>query len=223
MAGCRPARSNYDKPEIPGRGSTRRSATRGEEDPGRGRLRQGQAARRSSSSTTPTTTTSEIAIAIASMWDEKLGVKTKLRNQEWKVYLDMGAQEAVPSRARRLDRRLQRSLDSFLELLQAATSASRTRRATPTRITTSCCATRPPTTDLGARAKLLAEAEKIMIEDMPIVPIFHLLPAAMVKPHVQGWRTTSRTSIRRAGCRSRSEDTAPLAAERRRWRHPYGA
>ena len=45
------------------------------------------------------------------------------------------------------------------------------------------------TLDLAARAKVLAEAETVMIEDAPIAPIFHYVSKRLVKPHVQGWVT----------------------------------
>jgi oligopeptide transport system substrate-binding protein len=127
-----------------------------------------------------------IAIAVASMWDEKLGVKTKLVNQEWKVYLDMGAQKQFQVRRAGWIGDYNDSW-TFLELLKGdigkQNPAGYANAAYDDLLRKSAM-----TRDLNDRAKLLSDAEKIMIEDTPIAPIFHYVSTALVKPHVQGWR-----------------------------------
>ena len=112
-----------------------------------------------------------IAIAIASMWDEKLGVKAKLLNQEWKVYLDMGAQKQFEVR------RVGWIGDyndpwTFLELLKSDIG-----KQNPSGYANSqydeLLRRSAATLDLAARGKILAEAEAVMIADAPIAPIFH--------------------------------------------------
>jgi ABC-type oligopeptide transport system substrate-binding subunit len=42
--------------------------------------------------------------------------------------------------------------------------------------------------DLGARAKILAEAEAILLRDQPIMPLLYYLSKNLVSPKVKGWR-----------------------------------
>ena len=127
-----------------------------------------------------------VAIAIAAMWDEKLGVKAKLVNQEWKVYLDLGAQKQFQIRRAGCIGDYNDAW-TFLELLKGdigkqnpAVYASGKYDELLRRSAT--------TLDLSERARILAEAEKTMVEDVPVAPLFHYVSKAMVKPNVQGWQ-----------------------------------
>ena len=42
--------------------------------------------------------------------------------------------------------------------------------------------------DLGARAKILAEAEAILLRDQPMMPLLFYLSKNLVSPRVKGWR-----------------------------------
>jgi oligopeptide transport system substrate-binding protein len=128
-----------------------------------------------------------VAIALASMWDEKLGVKARLLNQEWKVYLDMGAQKQFQMR------RVGWIGDyndpwTFLELLKSDIGKQNPSGYANPKYD-ELLRRSAATLDLAARAKILAEAETLMIEDTPIVPIFHYVSKTLVKPYVQGWVT----------------------------------
>jgi ABC-type oligopeptide transport system substrate-binding subunit len=43
------------------------------------------------------------------------------------------------------------------------------------------------TEDTGQRAEILGEAEKMMIEDYPIIPIYHFATKSLVNPNLKGW------------------------------------
>ncbi|HEY0052080.1 MAG TPA: ABC transporter substrate-binding protein, partial [Caulobacteraceae bacterium] len=42
--------------------------------------------------------------------------------------------------------------------------------------------------DAAARARLMAQAEQMMLEDAPIAPLYHLVNKNLVGPAVDGWR-----------------------------------
>ncbi|MDG2045132.1 MAG: peptide ABC transporter substrate-binding protein, partial [Maricaulis sp.] len=41
--------------------------------------------------------------------------------------------------------------------------------------------------DMELRANMLAEAEQMMIDDMPIIPIVYYVSKSLVSPEVTGW------------------------------------
>ena len=128
-----------------------------------------------------------IAIAVSAMWDEKLGVKAKQVNAEWKVYLDAGAEKKFQVRRAGWIGDYNDAW-SFLELLkgdvgkQNPAGYANAKYDDLMRKSTTL-------TDLGERAKVMAEAEAIMLDDMPLIPIYHYVSKGMVKPYVQGWQS----------------------------------
>lgn len=127
-----------------------------------------------------------VAIAIAAMWDEKLGIKAKLVNQEWKVYLDLGAQKQFQIRRAGWIGDYNDAW-TFLELLKGDIGKQNPAGYTSGRYD-ELLRRSATTLDLNERARILAEAERIMVEDTPVAPLFHYVSKAMVKPHVQGWQ-----------------------------------
>jgi oligopeptide transport system substrate-binding protein len=128
----------------------------------------------------------KIAIAIAGMWKQFLGVETSLRNEEWKVYLESrNKKQFEVMRAAWIGDYVDPY--SFLELLrgdigeqnpagysnkdydQAADKAANEK-------------------DPAARFRLLAEAEKTLLADMPIIPIYFYTQQHMVSDSVKGWQ-----------------------------------
>lgn len=126
-----------------------------------------------------------VAIAIASMWDEKLGVKVKPVNQEWKVYLDLGAQKQFQIRRAGWIGDYNDAW-TFLELLKGDIGKQNPSGYANAKYD-DLLRRSAQTLDLPARARLMAEAEQIMVDDAPVAPLFHYVSKAMVKPHVQGW------------------------------------
>jgi oligopeptide transport system substrate-binding protein len=128
----------------------------------------------------------KIAIAVAGMWKQFLGVETSLRNEEWKVYLESrNKKQFEVMRAAWIGDYVDPY--SFLELLrgdigeqnpagysnpaydQAADKAANEK-------------------DPATRLKLLAEAEKTLLADMPIIPIYFYTQQHMVSDSVKGWQ-----------------------------------
>ncbi|HUA52389.1 MAG TPA: peptide ABC transporter substrate-binding protein [Candidatus Sulfotelmatobacter sp.] len=126
-----------------------------------------------------------IAIAIAGMWKETLGADVILRNEEWKVYL--------ASRAAKQFEMLRQAwigdyndANTFLELLKSDIGDQNSEGyANPQYDALMQRAER--TIDLDARARLMEAAERIMLADMPLIPIYHYVSKRLVKPWVAGW------------------------------------
>ena len=126
-----------------------------------------------------------IAVAIASMWKEALGVEVEILNQEWKVFLD--------TRRQKIDTEVYRGgwigdyndAYTFAELFHSASALNDSGYANPEydRLLADASAEGDPL----RRAELLQEAERIFLEDLPIMPLYFYVTARMVKPWVGGF------------------------------------
>jgi oligopeptide transport system substrate-binding protein len=127
-----------------------------------------------------------IALAIASMWKEVLGVETSILNQEWKVFLDT---------RNRKDTEVFRSnwtgdyndAFTFAELLRSTSGGNDEGYANAEYDRLVGAAQQE--LDLAKRAELLQAAERVMLEDMPIIPLYFYVKARMVKPWVRGYES----------------------------------
>ena len=125
-----------------------------------------------------------IAVAIASMWKKTLGVETKLSNQEWKVFL--------VTRNRRETTEVFRDgwigdyndAFSFSQLLHSANAQNHPGYSNPRYDELIDQGAREG--DLVVRAELLRQAEQILLEDMPFIPIYFYVSKHIVKPWVGG-------------------------------------
>jgi oligopeptide transport system substrate-binding protein len=126
----------------------------------------------------------QVAIAIASMWKQTLGVDTELMDEEYRVFLDSRRDtsrwevarlgwtadyndaanflDTLRSGSPNNDARYERQ--EFNELLDRAASA----------------------VDPSDRRRLLQDAEKMMLSDYPILPIYFFSSKKLIKPYVKG-------------------------------------
>ena len=128
----------------------------------------------------------KVMIATAAMWKQKLGVEAQLNNQEFRVVSDIGNEKNYKDilffswigdypdansflTLLRSDVTLQNFPDYRNPAYDAALEAANT------------------IIDPAQRLAKLQEAERIMMGDTPIVPIFHNLRRRLVAPRVQGW------------------------------------
>lgn len=126
-----------------------------------------------------------ISIAIASMWKEVLGVETSLVNQEWKVFLD--------TKNRREDTQIFRAgwigdyddAYSFAQLRHSKNAQNDSGYASAVYDDLLDRAARE--LDADKRIALLEEAERVLLEDLPIIPIYFYVSKHLVKPWVGGW------------------------------------
>ncbi|MBV8167154.1 MAG: peptide ABC transporter substrate-binding protein [Alphaproteobacteria bacterium] len=126
-----------------------------------------------------------IAIAIAGMWKQVLGAEVTLRNEEWKVYL--------ASRASKSFHMLRlawigdyNDANTFLELFKSDIGDQNAEGYNNPRYD-DLMKRAERTIDLPARARLMEEAERIALDDLPIIPIYHYVSKRLVKPYVIGW------------------------------------
>lgn len=127
----------------------------------------------------------KIATVIAAMWKQTLGVKTTLYNEETKVFLQS-------RRERRLTQVFRASwvadygdASSFLDLLLSNNPRNDTGYANA-RYDALLAQAANSTGD--ARAELFAQAERLMLADTPVIPIYFYVTKHLVAPTVRGWQ-----------------------------------
>ena len=125
-----------------------------------------------------------IAEAVQQMWKAELGVDATLRNEEWKVYLARRTRQDYLSyeggwTTFYLDP------TGFLELFVGGSIINQTGWANATYDRSLAEAAR--TLDPAARAELLQRAEGALVDEAPILPLYHHVRAYLLSPAVQGW------------------------------------
>jgi oligopeptide transport system substrate-binding protein len=126
-----------------------------------------------------------LAVAVAAMWKEALGVRTTLYAEEFRALL-----QSVQARA---DTQVFRSswvgdfndAYTFLQLLQTGFGINLTGYSNPRYDALLAEATRQP--DPARRRALLEESERVMLADTPVLPLYFYVNKHLVKPYVQGW------------------------------------
>lgn len=130
----------------------------------------------------------KIAVAVAALWQQTLGkenITVTLTNKEWKVYLE--------SRHRR-DYQIARAAwigdyddpSNFLDLFLSA-AGGRNESGYDNPRFDQLLIQAATTADPAARMGLLEEAEQVLIDDMPIIPLYHYATKYLVNPKVKGW------------------------------------
>jgi oligopeptide transport system substrate-binding protein len=126
-----------------------------------------------------------LAVAIASMWKEALGVETSLYAEEFRALL-----QSVQARK---DTQVFRSswvgdfndAYSFAQLLQSDFGINLTGYSNPRYDALLADAIREA--DPAKRRTILEEAERVMLLDHPLLPIYFYVNKHLVKPGVLGW------------------------------------
>lgn len=125
-----------------------------------------------------------IAVAIASMWKTTLGVKTNLLNQEWKVFLSTRQRGETTQIFRGGWVGDYNDAFTFSQLLYSANGMNHpgyTSSRYDELIERSAGEQDP-----AVRADILRQAEHILLEDMPIIPIYFYVTKHLVKKWVVG-------------------------------------
>ena len=125
-----------------------------------------------------------IAVAIAAMWKQVLGVETTLTNQEWKVFLD--------TRNRQEDTQVFRGgwigdyndAFTFTQLMYSTNEMNHPGYASAAY--DELVQRAGMEGDLAERARILGEAESLLLEDLPIIPVFFYVSTHLVRPWVGG-------------------------------------
>ena len=126
----------------------------------------------------------KIALAIQQMWQESLGIEVELVNQDWKVYLgrEMVGDFQV-SRAGWIGD--YEDPNTFLDLMRPNRGNNKTgwEDAAYDEIMQKANSTN----DQEERYKLLNQAEKILIDNMPIIPLYTYVRAYQLSSDVKGY------------------------------------
>ncbi len=126
----------------------------------------------------------KIAQAIQQQWNQTFGIQVKLANKEWKVFLDelrhgqfevarLGGIAAVEDPTTFLDE---------YRYLSNGKNCSRWSHPKYTALLEEA----DVTSDENRRASLLKEAEEILIQEMPIAPIYFYTGVYLKQPYVKG-------------------------------------
>lgn len=123
-----------------------------------------------------------IAVAIQQMWKKNLGIDVELVNQEWKVYLNT-LREGQFELARAGWIGDYPDPNNFLETLTSGNALNDSRYSNPTfdKLLARAASER----DAAKRLDTLREAERTMIGDLPILPIYFYTRAQLVAPKVR--------------------------------------
>ena len=125
-----------------------------------------------------------LAVAMAAMWRDVLGVETEILNQEWQVFLQ--------TRRTKIDTQVFRygwvgdynDPYTFAEILESKHGLNDMVYNNPRYDQLLLQASREA--DPAARMALLEEAERIMLDDMPVLPMYYYVTKRLVKPWVSG-------------------------------------
>ena len=126
----------------------------------------------------------KIALAIQQMWQENLGIEVELVNQDWKVYLsrEMVGDFQV-SRAGWIGD--YEDPNTFLDLMRPNRGNNKT--GWENMEYDSIVAQANSTNDQSERYELLKQAERILIDEMPIIPLYTYVRSYQLSPDVKGF------------------------------------
>ena len=136
---------------------------------------------------------SHIAIAVARMWKEALGVETSLRAEEFKVLLqdiDRGDVTQVFRASWLAD---YDDAYSFLQVLQSGFGINLPRYSSAAY--DDLLARAAIEADPGRRRALLQNAERVMMADQPVIPLYFYVAKHLVSARVTGWRDNSMNVV----------------------------
>ena len=128
----------------------------------------------------------KIAIAIQEMWKKTLNINVTLSNVDWKVYLDNESH---------LDYQIDRAAwigdyvdaTNFLNMFITGGGNNRTGWSNPR--FDELLKESETMVDQHERYAVLQQAEKILLDEAPIVPIYYYTQIRLISPSVKGWDT----------------------------------
>jgi oligopeptide transport system substrate-binding protein len=127
----------------------------------------------------------KIMIAVASMLRQSLGIETTLINEEFKVFLQTRTEHKITQMFRAGWIADYADPNSFAELMQSDSGLNDSGYSNPEydKLVKTAALTVNPT----ERIRLLEEAERILLADLPVIPLYDYVKKQMVKPYVAGY------------------------------------
>lgn len=126
-----------------------------------------------------------IALAAAALWQERLPVAVRLHHEEFRVFLDQRRRRQTEMfRAGWVADRADPS--DFLELFRSDSPRNDTGFANPRydQLLTAAA----ETSDAARRIALLAAAERLLLDEAVVIPLFHYASRRLIRPWVRGWQ-----------------------------------
>lgn len=127
-----------------------------------------------------------IAVVIAAMWKQHLGVRTTLFNEEMKVFLNNRKQGKVTQAFRSAWIGDYDDVSTFTDILLSHHGQNDTGWADAEYDALLAQAAR--SVDPQQRAELLDQAQQRILSEWPIIPIYWYVSKHLVSPRVQGWQ-----------------------------------
>lgn len=127
----------------------------------------------------------KIALAIASLWKQELGVQATLVNEEWKVFLQNRSQRVLTQVFRAGWIGDFADPYSFLQLFRTGHGQNDYGYSNSLydSLLDQIAAERIP----ARRRRLMEEAERVLLEELPIIPVYTYVTKRLVDPHLRGW------------------------------------
>ena len=135
----------------------------------------------------------KIMVAIAAMWKQVLGVETELVNQEWKVMLSNFTQGNIEAYRYGWIGDYNDPY-TFLEVFQKSSAMNYSKFSSDAYDAKLKEASQ--TQDLAARAKLLQEAEKMVVDDYAFAPLYYYVTVRLLKPQFKGYAANPTGTLR---------------------------
>jgi len=128
----------------------------------------------------------QVALAVRSMWQEVLGVEVTLRQLEWKAFLDQRTDRDAWQVMRFVWVGDYDDASSFTDLFTSAGDNNLPGYGNPRY--DALVEQAATTADAGARTRLLAQAERLLLDDHPVAPLYFMTNKHLVAPRVTGFR-----------------------------------
>ncbi len=129
----------------------------------------------------------KVSIALAAMWKQNLGVLATLVNQEWKVFLETRKQKRVTQVFRAGWIGDYNDPYTFAELMHSKHGINDPGYNNPEYDELMHLASIE--TDFDRRREILEQAERIMLEDQPIIPVYFYVSKHMVSRKIGGYES----------------------------------
>jgi oligopeptide transport system substrate-binding protein len=128
--------------------------------------------------------TKQMAIAIAAMWKETLGIETELIDEEYRVFLDSRKDSSRWDIVRLAWIADYNDAGSFLDTFRTDSPNDDSGYDNPQ--FNALMEEAENTADVQKRREILESAERTMLEDYPVIPIYFFRSKRLFKPYVRG-------------------------------------
>jgi oligopeptide transport system substrate-binding protein len=127
----------------------------------------------------------KMAIAIAAMWKKNLGVRARLVNEEWKVFLENRKQKKLTQAFRGGWIGDYNDAFTFAELMQSDHGINDSGYNNPEY--DKLLEQAAHESDLDKRRGILEAAERMLLKDHAIMPLYFYVTKHLIKPYVKGY------------------------------------